>query len=112
MAAAMLSVGVYVPAYAEEAGEAEKHIEDVQTEAVIAAAGFTELDDTVLTADQIESKMNLSAHIEELEDCEAGDDYVPNEIIVEAEDDLIISFLIENCCIQIRSISMADNIFC
>lgn len=91
MTAAMLSIGVYAPAYAEEytgvttgVGEEAEHESNLE---VLEAAGFTELDDTVFTSEQIESKMNLASHMEELEDCEAGEDYVANEVVVEAEDE-------------------------
>ena len=92
MAAAMLSVGVYTPVYASETGETEtleslRDPDAAQTEAALAAAGFCELDDIVLTADQIDSKINLASHAGDLEGCVAGEDYVPNEIVVEADDE-------------------------
>ena len=103
MAAAMLSIGVCTPVYAEETETAYEEIltgsmeaesfeepsddEFAKTEAALAAAGFSELEGTVFTADQIDSKLNLAAHVEDIEGCVAGEDYVTNEIVIEAEDE-------------------------
>lgn len=54
---------------------------------VLEAAGFTELgEDNVFTAEQMESKFSLASVIDDFDGCEAGEDYVENEIVVAAED--------------------------
>lgn len=75
--------------------ETEESEEDVnessetssESDILLEAAGFTELDESiVLTKEQIDSKQNLASRIDEIENCEAGEDYADNQIVVEAED--------------------------
>lgn len=83
MTAAMLSVGVSLPAGATEI---EADAKSAKIETMLDVAGFTELEGTVFTADQMDSKMRLASHADEIDTYVPGEDYVANEVVVEAED--------------------------